>query len=348
MTTSRIWSPFANLPADRTDTETVTIVRGEGAWVHDAAGNRYLDGIAGLWYTLIGHGRAEMAAAIAEQVATLAAFKTHGEYDNPPVRALADELAAIFPIDDPLVFFTSGGGDAIETAAKMARAYWDLQGAPDKKLILSREGAYHGMNGFGTRMAGIDALRAGSEDGYPADVVPANNLEALGARIERIGPEHLAAFVAEPVIGAGGIVPPAPGYLEGAQRLCRDNDLLFVSDEVVTGFGRLGSWSGAEHFGLEPDLCVVAKGITSGYVPLGGVLASRRSGAPSRRPGPCSATATPTPATPPPARRRSPTSPSSAGSDCPSTRPSSPPVSPRRWTRSLPRCRWSPRFERSA
>jgi putrescine---pyruvate transaminase len=270
---SRIWSPFCDLSVDRTD--TVTIIRGEGAYVEDAVGNRYLDGTAGLWYTLIGHGRREMAAAIAEQVETLAAFKTHGEYDNLPARALADELATSFPVEDPLAFFTSGGGDAIDTACKMARSYWDVRGASGKKLILSRQHAYHGMNGFGTRIAGIDPLRLGSEDGYPADVVPTNDVDALRRRIETIGSERIAAFVAEPVIGAGGIIPPAPDYLEAAQRLCRDNDILFVCDEVVTGFGRLGSWSGAEHFGLAPDICVLAKGITSGYVPLGAVLASR-------------------------------------------------------------------------
>jgi putrescine aminotransferase len=271
---SRIWSPFCDLPEDRTD--TVTVVRGEGAYVYDSDDNRYLDATAGLWYSLIGHGRDDMASAIAAQVRTLEAFKTHGEYDNLPARALADELSGLFPIDDPLVFFTSGGGDSIETACKLARSYWSTAGLDTKRLVLTREGGYHGMHGFGSRISGIDALRVGSEDGYPASSVPANDIDALEEAITRIGPENIAAFVAEPVIGAGGVIPPAPRYLEGAQDLCRAHSILFISDEVVTAFGRLGVWSGAELYGLEPDIMVLAKGINSGYVPLGAVLASRQ------------------------------------------------------------------------
>ena len=272
--TSRIWSPFCNLPADRTD--AVTIVRGEGAYVYDSDENRYLDGTAGLWYSLIGHGREEMATAIADQVRTLDAFKTHGEYDNLPARALAEELAGLFPIDDPLAFFTCGGGDSIESACKLARSYWATTGADAKRLILTREGGYHGMHGFGTRISGIDVLRRGYEDGYPAESVPCNDIEALEQRIVSIGEEHIAAFVVEPVIGAGGVIPPAPGYLEASEQLCRRYDLLFICDEVVTGFGRMGAWSGAAYYGLTPDIMVLAKGITSGYVPLGAVLASER------------------------------------------------------------------------
>jgi putrescine---pyruvate transaminase len=270
---SRIWSPFCRLPDDRND--AVTIARGEGPYVYDVDGKQYLDGTAGLWYALIGHGRSDMAEAIAEQVRTLEAFKTHGEYDNPPARLLADKLAELFPVDDCLAFFTSGGGDSIETACKLARAYWAACGQPSKRTLISRERAYHGMHGFGTRIAGLDVLRAGSDDGYPAASVPATDAEALEACIERVGAENIAAFIAEPVIGAGGVIIAPPDYLERAQELCRRNDILFICDEVVTGFGRLGTWSGAERFGLQPDLAILAKGITSGYVPLGAVLAAR-------------------------------------------------------------------------
>ena len=271
---SRIWSPFCTLPDDRTN--AVTIVRGEGAYIYDAEGNRYLDGTAGLWYTLIGHGREEMAAAIADQVRTLHAFKTHGEYDNLPARALAEELTTMFPVDDSLAFFTSGGGDSIESACKLARSYWEVMGAPSKKMILTRENAYHGMHGFGTRISGIEPLRRGSEDGYPADVVAYNDIDALEKKIIDVGSHHIAAFIAEPVIGAGGVFPPAKAYLKTAQDLCREHDILFVSDEVITGFGRMGMWSGAEYYGLTPDIMALAKGITSGYVPLGAILAARR------------------------------------------------------------------------
>lgn len=273
-TESRIWSPFSRLPQDRVD--SVTIVRGQGAYVYDSAGKEYLDGTAGLWYTLIGHGREEMAGAVADQIRTLAAFKTHGDYDNPPALELSRKLAERLPVDDPLVFFTTGGGDSIETACKMARGYWRLRNRPDKTLLISREGAYHGMNGFGTRVVGISELRSGSEDGYPAEQVPANDAAALAAAIEAAGAGRVAAFLAEPVIGAGGVIPPPPGYFADVQEICRTNDVLFICDEIVTAFGRLGVWSGSELYQIEPDIVTIAKGVTSGYIPLGAVLAARR------------------------------------------------------------------------
>lgn len=271
---SRTWSPFCYLPDDRV--ETVTMVRGAGAYVYDSDRRCYLDGTAGLWYSLIGHGREEMAVAIADQVRSLEAFKTHGEYDNIPARELSRRLAALLPVENPLVFFTSSGGESVETACKLARSYWRVSGRPSKRILLSRSGAYHGMNGFGTRVVGIEDLRDGYDDGYPAKVVAAAEPAALASAIEDLGADRIAAFIAEPVIGAGGVILPPEGYLTEVQALCHEHDILFICDEIITAFGRLGQWSGSAMFGIQPDLMTLAKGITSGYVPLGAVVASER------------------------------------------------------------------------
>lgn len=273
-TESRLWSPFSMLPDDRID--SVTMVRGEGAYIYDSAGTKYLDGTSGLWYTLIGHGRHDMADAVADQIRTLAAFKTHGDYDNLPARALSRKVIEKLPVADPLVFFTTGGGDAIETACKMARSYWAVTGRPDKRVFISRAGAYHGMNGFGTGVVGIPALRSGFEDGFAADCVPVNDPAALAERIEDIGADRVAAFLAEPVIGAGGVIPPAEGYFDEVQAICHKYDVLLIVDEIVTAFGRLGTWSGSQMFDIRPDIVALAKGITSGYVPLGATVAANR------------------------------------------------------------------------
>jgi adenosylmethionine-8-amino-7-oxononanoate aminotransferase len=255
--------------------DSVTIVRGDRQFVFDDAGGRYLDGVAGLWYTLIGHGRAEIAEAVAKQMKTLEAFQTHGFFDNPPALELAAKLGSLFPIDDPLVFFSSGGGDAIESACKLSREYWRIQGYPEKSVMISRENAYHGMQGFGTGLAGIGRLRSGFEDGFPSEIVANNDVNVLESTIYALGPDRVAGFLVEPVIGAGGVVLPTEGYLKAVEEVCKQNSVLLICDEVITGFGRMGTWSGAEYYGIRPDIVAVAKGITSGYLPLGAVLASR-------------------------------------------------------------------------
>jgi putrescine aminotransferase len=211
-------------------------------------------------------------------MARLAAYSNFGDFTTEPTERLASRVAALAPLDDPLVFFTSGGSDAVESAVKIVRRYWSLQGQPAKSGIISRHHAYHGMHGFGTALAGIEANTAG----YGYDVtsgfthVGHNDVDDLRATIERLGPEHVGAIFVEPVIGAGGVMPPPPGYLEAVRKLCESYDVLFVADEVVTGFGRLGSWFGCERFGVRPDLLLAAKGISSGYFPLGAVVAAER------------------------------------------------------------------------
>jgi putrescine---pyruvate transaminase len=268
------WHPFANMSRVRDD--ALTIVRGEGAVVWDDAGREYLDATAALWFCNVGHGRAELADAAARQMRELASYHTFGGFTNRPAEDLARRVAALSPLDDAKVFFTAGGGsDSIDTAGKLARAYWNLAGKPDKRVIVSRTLAYHGVNAYGTSLGGIPANAAAFGE-LIADVerVAWDDADALTAVIERLGADRVAAFVCEPVVGAGGVLPPPPGYLDRVDEICHSSDVLFVVDEVITGFGRLGEWFGSERFDLRADLITVAKGITSGYVPLGAVIAA--------------------------------------------------------------------------
>jgi adenosylmethionine-8-amino-7-oxononanoate aminotransferase len=261
--------------------EEIVITRGEGVWLWDDEGNRYLDGTASLWYANVGHGRREIADAVARQMQQLEAYFVFNEFANPPALELADRLAALAPGHDARVFLTSGGGDSIDTAAKLARLYWSERGRPEKRHILSRTHAYHGTHGIGTSLTGIPANRQGYGPLLEhVDQVPYDSVEAMRTAIEALGADSVAAVFAEPVIGAGGVYQPPPGYLEGLAELCRELDVLFVADVVICGFGRLGSWFGVERFGLEPDMIVFAKGVTSGYLPLGGVVVSAEVAAP--------------------------------------------------------------------
>ena len=279
------WHPFANMSAVRE--RALTIVRGEGALVWDDTGREYIDATAALWFCNIGHGRAELAEAAARQMRELASYQTFGPFTNPPAEELARRVAALAPLEDAKVFLTAGGGsDAIDTAGKLARAYWNVSGRPEKRVIVSRNLAYHGVNAYGTSLGGIPANEA-LFGRLVSDVeqVPWDDADALEATVQRLGAERVAAFVCEPVVGAGGVLPPPPGYLQRVAEICRANDVLLIADEVITGFGRLGAWFGSERFGIRPDLITAAKGITSGYIPLGAVVASGRIAEPFWKPG---------------------------------------------------------------
>jgi adenosylmethionine-8-amino-7-oxononanoate aminotransferase len=270
-----LWHPFADMAAVRG--HEFVLSRGEGVWLYDEAGGRYLDGSASLWYCNVGHGRTEIADAVAAQMRQLEAWSVFGSYATPPALELADALAERSGLDGAKIFFTSGGGDAIDTAAKLARLHWQVLGRPERLHIVSRTNAYHGTMAFGTSIGGIEAVRAG----YGPLVASTSQVDwdspkALAAEIERIGAERIAAFFLEPVIGAGGVLPPPAGYVERVAEICRDADVLLVCDSVIGGFGRLGGWLGFERFGVEPDLVTFAKGVTSGYLPLGGVVVSGR------------------------------------------------------------------------
>lgn len=271
--TTRLWHPFANM-AEVKHREFL-VDRAEGAWLYDGAGRAYLDGSASLWYANVGHGREEIAAAVAAQMGKLEAFNVFNDYTNAPAEELAARLAELAPVDDARVLFTSGGGDSIDAAAKLARLYWSHRGQPQRRHLLSRGQGYHGTHGVGTSIAGIQANRDGfGELITETSRVAHDDPEDLRNTIERVGADQIAAFFVEPVIGAGGLIPPKPGYLEAVAAICREHDVLFIADEVICGFGRLGHWFGVQRWDLRPDLITFAKGVTSGYLPLGGVIVS--------------------------------------------------------------------------
>lgn len=268
-----LWHGFADMGAVQRDGAFV-VSRGEGAYIWDDAGTRYLDATAGLWFTNVGHGRTEIADAVAAQLSKVAHFSNFGDITSDTTVALAERLGAIAPVPGSKVFFTSGGSDSVDSAAKLARRYWNEMGRPGKKLIVGRQKAYHGMHVAGTALAGIPVNREGYGELMPdARTVGWDDAKSLLELIEREGADAIAAFFCEPIIGAGGIYLPPEGYLTEVRDICREHDILFVVDEVVTGFGRIGgSWFASTRFGLEPDMITTAKGLTSGYVPMGAVF----------------------------------------------------------------------------
>jgi adenosylmethionine-8-amino-7-oxononanoate aminotransferase len=272
-TDTSLWHPFADMAAVRRN--EFVISRGEGVWLWDEDGNRYLDGSASLWYCNVGHGRAEIADAVAAQMKELEAWSIFGDVATPPALELAEKLADLSSLDEAKIFFTTGGGDAIDTAAKLVRLYWQVLGHPERLHIISRSAAYHGTMAFGTSLGGIEANRVGYGPLVPStSQVQWDSPEALRDEIERVGADRIAAFFIEPVIGAGGVLPPPDGYIQAVAEICRETGALFVCDSVICGFGRVGSWFGFERFGVEPELVTFAKGATSGYLPLGGVVVS--------------------------------------------------------------------------
>jgi adenosylmethionine-8-amino-7-oxononanoate aminotransferase len=274
MRIGRYWHPFADMEAVAQAGELV-IDRADGYYIWDDQDRRYLDATASLWYCNVGHGRQEIVDAVARQMARLEAYSTFGDLTNQPVVDLAERVSALAPIDDALLFLTSGGSDSIDTAVKLARRYFHVTGQPQRRYVIGRQRGYHGMHVAGTSIGGI----AANVDGYgellhDVGVVEWDSHEHLASTIDELGAENVAAFVCEPVIGAGGVLAPPPSYLEKARVTCRDAGVLFVADEVVTGFGRTGYWFASERFDLDPDMITCAKGITSGYLPLGAVVVS--------------------------------------------------------------------------
>ena len=275
---TRLWHPFAAM--GKVDGHELVLTRGEGTRVWDDEGSEYIDATAGLWFANVGHGRVEIADAVAAQLRTLAAHHVFGDHANEPALELARRVAELAPVEDAAVFFGTGGGEAVDTAAKIVRRYWALEGKPERAVVISRRFAYHGTNAYGTSLSGIPAVREGYGTlvGDVAEVAhddPADlerTLDELGSRA--------AAFVGEPMIGAGGVIPPVEGYWAEVARICRERDVLLVADEVISGFGRLGRWFGCERYDFTPDLMTCAKGISSGYVPLSAVVVSGRVRAP--------------------------------------------------------------------
>jgi adenosylmethionine-8-amino-7-oxononanoate aminotransferase len=250
----------------------IRIVRGEGALLWDETGRELVDGMASLWYCAIGHGRKEMADAIAAQVTTLEAYSCFDPFTNGPAEQLAEVLQAIGPMPDARVFFTGSGSESIDTAMKLARIAHVQAGQPQRKLIISRVRGYHGTAYGGTSAQGI-APNKENFGPFVDDVVqvPADDVEALASLMAQRGNE-VAAVIAEPVQGAGGIFPATDGYLEALRRLCDQHGAYLIFDEVISGFGRLGTWFAAHRYGVRPDFVTFAKAVTSGYQPLGGIF----------------------------------------------------------------------------
>jgi len=273
------------------------IVRGEGAYLYDDQGKRYLDGLAGLFVGQVGHGRTELAEVAAKQAETLA-FHPLWSYAHPPAIELAERVAGYAPGDLNRVFFTTGGGEAVESAWKLAKAYFKLTGKPTKHKVISRSIAYHGTPQGALSITGIPGMKAPFEPLVPSTFrVPNTNhyraeempgaptdleefgrwaADRIGEAIEFEGPETVAAIFLEPVQNSGGCFPPPPGYFQRVREICDQYDVLLVSDEVICAFGRLGHMFGAERYDYQPDIITCAKGLTSGYSPLGAMIASDR------------------------------------------------------------------------
>jgi putrescine---pyruvate transaminase len=269
-------------------------VEAQGAVIKDASGREYIDGLAGLWNVNVGHGRRELADAARDQMATLAYHSSYAGSTNYPAIALAEKLSELMYPSINAFFFTSGGAEASESSFKTARFYWKAKGQPGKVKVIARHRAYHGLTlaamsatglpvfwpMFEPRVPGFVHIDApdpyrfvNSDPSVSLGVAAANKLEEA---ILREGADTVAAFIAEPVQGAGGVIVPPADYFARIREICDRHDVLFIADEVITGFGRTGRWFGLEHYGVEPDIVQFAKGITSGYVPLGGIGVSDR------------------------------------------------------------------------
>jgi adenosylmethionine-8-amino-7-oxononanoate aminotransferase len=282
-----LWMHFSRMGAFGPNHEVPIIVRGDGCYVWDEHGNRYLDGLSALFCVNIGHGRADVAQAGADQARELGFFTTWS-YAHPRAIELAAKIASLAPGDLNRVFFTSGGGESVESAIKLARQYHKLTGHPNKTKIIAREIAYHGTTLGALAATGVTALRQPFEPFTPGGChVPNTNAyrlapgygletlaEAVAHRIEFEGPDTVAAVIMEPVQNAGGCFTPPEGYFERVREICDTYDVLLISDEVICSWGRLGEFFGCERYGYQPDMITTAKGITSAYAPMGALIAS--------------------------------------------------------------------------
>src|SRR3954447_7262567 len=284
-----LWLHFARMGGYDDAHEMPVITRGEGVYVYDEHGKRYFDGLSALFCVNIGHGRGDVAQAGADQARELGFF-TNWSYAHPRAIELAARIASLAPGDLNRVFFTSGGSEAVESAIKLVRQFHKLNGKPNKTKIIARDTAYHGTSLGALAATGITALRQPFEPFTPGGChVPNTNLyrlapgygaetlaEAIDQRIRFEGPDTVAAVFLEPVQNAGGCFVPPEGYFQRVREICDEHDVLFVSDEVICSFGRLGEWFGAQRYDYQPDMITTAKGLTSSYAPMGAVIASDR------------------------------------------------------------------------
>jgi putrescine aminotransferase len=270
---------------------TRVIVSAEGVWLTDAEGRRFLDGFSGLWNVAVGYGRREIADAAYAQMQQLPFYNTFFKSTNLPAIELAEMLGSLAP-GFSRTFFTNSGSEGNDTIIRMVRHYWQLRGKPEKSTFIARRNAYHGSTVGGASLGGMEWMH--KQGGLPipgvvhvpqpwwwgegGEMSPSEfglwAAREVGRAIDRIGAENVGAFIGEPIQGAGGVIIPPDTYWPEVERICRERDVLIVADEVICGFGRTGSWFGSQHFGFSPDLMTIAKGVTSGYLPLGGVMVS--------------------------------------------------------------------------
>ena len=273
--------------------EPMVYVRGRGAMITDIQGRDYIDGLAGLWNTNVGHGREELAKAAADQMTELAYFSVYAGSTNIPAIQIADKLISIAPKNMQAVFLTSGGAESNESAFKTARFYWKAKGKPDKIKIISRFNAYHGVTlqamsatgmapywkMFEPRVPGFIHIPTcypyRQEGGKPGETAGQTAARLLEEAILREGSDTVAAFIAEPIHGGGGVIYPTDDYFPLVRQVCDRHQVLFIADEVITGFCRTGKWFAMEHWNVDPDILSFAKGVSSGYLPLGGIMVSK-------------------------------------------------------------------------
>ena len=272
---------------------TRIITRADGVYLWDSDGNKILDGMAGLWCVNVGYGRQELVDAATDQMQELPYYNNFFQTTHPPAIELSKALVDISPSQFNHVFFTNSGSEANDTVVRMVRHFWALEGKPEKTVIISRENAYHGSTVAGSSLGGMKGMhaqggilhdiehiaqpywyRSGSE--MDPEEFGLKTAQALEIRIKEIGEDRVAAFIAEPVQGAGGVIIPPVTYWPEIQRICKKYGILLIADEVICGFGRLGEWFGSEYFDIEADLMPIAKGLSSGYLPIGGLMVGDR------------------------------------------------------------------------
>ncbi|GGP59270.1 aspartate aminotransferase family protein [Shewanella algicola] len=283
--------PFTD-SKDLAEKGTRVIDRAEGVYLWDIMGDKLLDAMAGLWCVNVGYGRQSIVDAVAKQMQQLPFYNSFFQCSHPPAIELAQKIASLAPKHMNNVFFTGSGSESNDTNLRMVRRYWDLKGKPSKKTIISRDNAYHGSTVAGASLGGMSGMHEqgdlpipgvvhiaqpywyGEGNGLSPEEFGLQAAQALEAKILDVGEDNVAAFIAEPFQGAGGVIIPPSTYWPEIKRILAKYDILFILDEVISGFGRTGKWFAAEYFDLQPDLITIAKGMTSGYVPMGGVIVS--------------------------------------------------------------------------
>ena len=285
-------APFTDYASLRKNGARV-ITHADGHYITDSDGNQILDAMAGLWCVNVGYGRKQLVDAASQQLATLPYYNNFFKTTNQPVAALSKRLANLTPDGLNNVFYANSGSEANDTIIRMVRHFWTLQGQPDKRMIIGREYGYHGSTILSASMGGMVGMhqQAANEPGFvhikpPYGFLHQGNMSeadfAIAAaswledKIIEIGADKVAAFIAEPIQGAGGVIIPPAGYLNKVEAICQAHDILFIVDEVITGFGRTGHWFASDYYGLKPDMMTLAKGLTSGYLPMSAVMVGDR------------------------------------------------------------------------